>query len=49
VIVDCPTAVHSIPEEVARHGYELLHQEQDGPTLVFLIRVPAARGGPATA
>ncbi|HLI29062.1 MAG TPA: sulfurtransferase TusA family protein [Chloroflexota bacterium] len=40
VITDCPQSVNSIPLEAPRHGYELLAQHQDGPTLRFYIRVP---------
>ena len=40
MITDCPQSVNSIPLEAPRHGYELLAQRQEGPTLRFYIRVP---------
>lgn len=43
VVTDCPQSINSIPFEVRRHGYELLDQVQDGPTLRFWIGVPKNR------
>lgn len=40
VIADCPQSFRSVPEEVVKHGYELVKEpEKDGPDLYFLIRV----------
>lgn len=44
VITDCPQAVNGIPFEVRRHGYELLEQRQEGPTLIFRVGVPEGKG-----
>lgn len=41
VIADCPQSFRSVPEEVVKHGYELLGEpEQEGQDLYFYIRVP---------
>lgn len=40
LITDCLQAINSIPLEVVRHGYRLLHEAHDGPTLRFYIEVP---------
>lgn len=41
VIADCPQSFRSVPEEVVRHGYELLREpEKRGQDLYFYIRVP---------
>lgn len=44
LITDCLQAINSIPVEVVRHGYELLHEDHDGPTLRFYIGVPRRSG-----
>jgi TusA-related sulfurtransferase len=41
VIADCPQSFRSVPEEVVKHGYELIHEpERNGQDLYFYIRVP---------
>jgi len=41
VIADCPQSFRSVPEEVVKHGYELLREpEKRGQDLYFYIRVP---------
>lgn len=43
VIADCPQSFRSVPEEVVKHGYELLSEpEQQGQDLYFYIRVPGS-------
>ncbi|EKN67885.1 hypothetical protein BAZO_06719 [Schinkia azotoformans LMG 9581] len=40
VIADCPQSFISVPEEVVKHGYELMKEpEKQGPDLYFYIRV----------
>lgn len=40
VIADCPQSFQSVPEEVVRHGYELVKEpEKRGSDLYFVIRV----------
>lgn len=46
VIADCPQSFRSVPEEVVKHGYELLGEpEQQGQDLHFYIRVPGGQPG----
>ncbi|GIM44781.1 hypothetical protein DNHGIG_03300 [Collibacillus ludicampi] len=41
VIADCPQSFRSVPEEVVKHGYELIQEpERRGQDLYFYIRVP---------
>ena len=41
VIAGLPQSFRSVPEEVVKHGYELLGEpEQEGQDLYFYIRVP---------
>lgn len=41
VIADCPQSFMSVPEEVVKHGYELLAEpEKQDQDIYFLIRVP---------
>jgi len=41
VIADCPQSFRSVPEEVVKHGYELMREpEKRGQDLYFYIRVP---------
>lgn len=40
VIADCPQSFMSVPEEVVKHGYELVSEpEKHGHDIYFLIRV----------
>ncbi|HHW38772.1 MAG TPA: hypothetical protein GXX18_16335 [Bacillales bacterium] len=40
VIADCPQSFISVPEEVVKHGYELITEpEKQGTDLYFYIRV----------
>ncbi|WP_274518863.1 sulfurtransferase TusA family protein [Tumebacillus flagellatus] len=40
VIADCPQSFQTVPEEVVKHGYELMREpERAGQDLHFFIRV----------
>lgn len=41
VLADCPQSFRTVPEEVQKHGYDILREPvKEGPTIRFYLKVP---------